>query len=121
MDITNIDNLNIDLSIPDTESAPVSVIEPNITTQEPYQPSVTDIQFLQKQVTITTEQATQLLLKNNGNYVNAIVDFTLTCSMLAALPDPKYCRTITLIVNGLTAVFAQILKVQPVFSKFFTP
>lgn len=71
MDITNTDNLNIDLTVP--EPMPVSAIEP--TKGEPYQPSDEDIKFLQKQVSITVEQATQLLLKNNGNYVNAIVDF----------------------------------------------
>jgi len=73
MDITNSDNLNIDLTVPEPETtqptAPATAIE------EPYQPSEADIKFLQKQVSITPEQASQLLLKNNGNYVNALVDF----------------------------------------------
>lgn len=73
MDITNTDNLNIDLNVPEPENT--QPIDPVPAIEVPYQPSVADIQFLQKQVTITTEQATTLLLKNNGNYVDALVDF----------------------------------------------
>jgi hypothetical protein len=70
MDTEKADKFNIGLDT--IEASPVA---PALQEPEPYTPSSDDIAFLQKQVTISTDHARQLLLKNNGNYVNAIVDF----------------------------------------------
>lgn len=71
MDSSKLDNL--DLTIP--ESTPTVIGEPNLEKPHVYTVSENDIEFLKKQISITTEQATELLQKNNGNYVNAIINF----------------------------------------------
>ena len=76
MSSTNLDNL--DVTVPEqTTNTVVPVLEPKQELQvpQPYAVSQADIDFLRKQISITDEHATQLLLKNNGNYVNAIIDF----------------------------------------------
>lgn len=66
MSSSNLDNL--DVTVPNTE------VVQQVQTVE-YTVSPADIGFLQNQISITDEQAHTLLLKNKGNYVNAIIDF----------------------------------------------
>lgn len=70
MSLTNLDNL--DVTVPEPEPSVNNQID---SQPQKYSVSTSDIEFLQKQISITTEQATALLLKNNGNYVNTIIDF----------------------------------------------
>jgi hypothetical protein len=71
MSITNLDNLNLDTTLPDETSTQQEQLE----EQNEYTVSAADIDFLQKQVSITDDQARILLLKNKGNFVSAIIDF----------------------------------------------
>jgi len=73
MSTTNLDNL--DVTVPESEITQSSdlVQQPPMIVEYTVKPS--DIKFLQNQISITDEQAHNLLLKNKGNYVNAIIDF----------------------------------------------
>lgn len=76
MSLTNLDNLDVTVSEQTVNTeAPVSEPTQNLQAAQPYTVSAADIAFLQKQISITADHATQLLLKNNGNYVNTIIDF----------------------------------------------
>jgi hypothetical protein len=73
MSTTNLDNL--DVTVPESE-----ITQPtDLAQQQPqvveYTVSPAEITFLQNQISITDAQAKVLLLKNKGNYVNAIIDF----------------------------------------------
>jgi NACalpha-BTF3-like transcription factor len=73
MSTTNLDNL--DVTVPESETA---ITGDNLMQQpvvDEYTVTPGDITFLQNQISITDEQAHSLLLKNKGNYVNAIIDF----------------------------------------------
>jgi hypothetical protein len=72
MSITNLDNLNLDTTLPTDET---STQPEQPLAQKEYTVSQEEIELLQKQVSITEEQAKTLLLKNKGNFVNAIIDF----------------------------------------------
>jgi hypothetical protein len=72
MSTTNLDNL--DVTIPNEENPNTNLAQQQSGPVE-YTVSPADIGFLQKQISITDEQASELLLKNKGNYVNAIIDF----------------------------------------------
>ena len=71
MSATNLDNL--DVTVPEAEPTQQQVTNAELAVE--YTVSAADIEFLQKQISITDEQAHALLLKNKGNYVNAIIDF----------------------------------------------
>ncbi len=70
MSTTNLDNL--DGTVPEADPT-----QQQMTIEQPAEYTVNsgDIQFLQKQISISDDQARTLLLKNKGNYVNAIIDF----------------------------------------------
>lgn len=70
MSSANLDNL--DVTVPEAEPTQQAM---NAELAVEYTVSPTEIQFLQNQISITDEQAHALLLKNKGNYVNAIIDF----------------------------------------------
>lgn len=76
MSSTNLDNLDVTVPEQSTNTGvPVSETKQELQVPHPYIVSQADIDFLQKQISITDEHAALLLLKNNGNYVNAIIDF----------------------------------------------
>jgi hypothetical protein len=74
MSTTNLDNL--DVTVPETEiTQPTDLAQEQQPHVVEYTVSPAEITFLQNQISITDDQAQVLLLKNKGNYVNAIIDF----------------------------------------------
>lgn len=71
MSTTNLDNL--DVTVPESETTTSDLVHQPMPIEYTVRPD--DIRFLQNQISITDEQAHNLLLKNKGNYVNAIIDF----------------------------------------------
>jgi hypothetical protein len=73
MSTTNLDNL--DVTVPESEFTQSTELAQQPQMMIEYTVKPADITFLQNQISITDEQAHNLLLKNKGNYVNAIIDF----------------------------------------------
>ena len=68
MSITNSDNLTVDLSIPTPTETTLIPETPNIASDE-------NVELLRKQIIIDHANARELLIKHNGNQVDAIMDF----------------------------------------------